>query len=562
MFINQSGGEVFTGKSILHIGRCVPEIDGSHWIMERVGPFQTFGERQQINAYWQDAFDVSALLKIDASVYIGETYAGPVHESDKRIPNPPLYHHHTHVSQGEGLNFRHTLLDDCVLHGICTLPNDCYVFQYHGDRQRVDAESDLVHFGEDYRQNVKQVVEPVSVSTTIMDVRPPNSVGLLWFYEASICLQKGSQKLLSVHTLNSLWAAWVPAAQDSFTYFTFRFPYDGTTARIIFHSHTEAFQFAWILTGTPKENGCDEFWHTSSFTGASMPGFERPSLITQELGFASNMAFRSYFFSVVYNHIICTFISQQQEEVLHSPKYPYDEAASRYVNQSCKSINFTKQRMFSYLSFHGPTPLGTASGTRVAMHYEVEIEYRADMPSSHYSYVYAGWIPNSTDVSVSRYDKARLIMELWQLQGRATLQTSFIDAAVISTLLLVAIVVHPGLAYTILIVALGVSGLLTKLYSRPRCQIRAMGSCTAIFCTMVSVTYSYCLLLGSLHLRTLHGMVGGTQAEADLQLSERSDDDVPFLEAYALQILLTYTAGLFVLSAWFASRIKRRISML
>lgn len=249
--------------------------DGSHWTVNRVGPFVTTGGYDWVQVGWEDIWDLEEKLKAyPGGVFVTAQFSSAVTRDGTPLSHPPVHIHHIHVGPRPGVR-QHTDQYKCLKSGG---KEGCYdptrVFEHHGDYQCLEEEGGLDCLLETVPDGYgKLLTYPLGIEGDLNDVRASGSEPMEWYYEIAIRWTPKDSSLgrtlkpmhfhnfagpgtLDVTNQNTyIFTFQCPTDHDSLFWYSGRMPRTGELLRNKFHAHNKIFKEALFFAASPEELG-------------------------------------------------------------------------------------------------------------------------------------------------------------------------------------------------------------------------------------------------------------------------------------------------------------------
>lgn len=248
-------------KPVLMMGEHEVEDNDSVVSTERVGPFITTGSFDWTSFYWTDAFGLEAKLKRGERQFLLAHVSAAVDSAGDIIPYPPLHIHHVHVGPVlfGGISPWTPMANWHV--------DDSTYIEHHGDFQcrSGEVENDGTRCNGETYAEPKELLDPISVSAQINDVRADHSPPLTWYYEITLKMLKPSEEpplrtralqyLLTTPGGGAFGTFMVSCMYDMFQYTTGRWIVGGEALGVKVHSHQFGLQEFYLTNAEPHELG-------------------------------------------------------------------------------------------------------------------------------------------------------------------------------------------------------------------------------------------------------------------------------------------------------------------
>lgn len=256
-------------KSVLH---------GGEIRVESVGPFVTMGNYSWTAFGWNDIATMSDILASHPEgMHLVKLSTLTVDHDGTIIKNPPLHHHHVHLSVGKNPFLRNMSkcifeLDASECAGIYFASQD--LFMTHGDSQCTELEGDvgcmhhILPTGYAYTLD-----EPMSINGEINDIRPGGSEELVWYVKIAMQWAPKTKKLRTLSQITTaapfpyqdFWGFDVavsstgtwdsPIDRDHIMWYTMEIPWGVKILNVWQHSHGANFAEAFLFEGSPDSLG-------------------------------------------------------------------------------------------------------------------------------------------------------------------------------------------------------------------------------------------------------------------------------------------------------------------
>ena len=364
-YADSAAYDAFAGVDItsaLQVGSCTASTAEGTWHTQRVGPFVSTGGYDWWKLIWSDVAGLEEHLhKQNGPLVVNAHFSGPVGSDGEPIPLPPVHNHHIHVAQvAERTPVRQPdSWPSCLVVGQRCPSTVFGVFiQHHGDEQCTAEAGGTDCMLHSYGEYVKTVTQPLKIYGELNDVRPKNSTPIEWFYQLAVRTieRQAMSRAVSFHfpfnpnrfdpttQSGTLMLGAVPAAEDSFFYYTSRMPFGGTLVPRLttFHAHAVAFQEAFVFSLAPAELG---------LASTPLPQPLHHSIISAEAGFVNNSVLRGRLLRAAEPH-------EQGGLVCHATVARERVGASwfdRKPRLRCSTWRFDAGTQFTVVALNGPT---------------------------------------------------------------------------------------------------------------------------------------------------------------------------------------------------------------
>ncbi|KAH8058744.1 hypothetical protein JL722_5977 [Aureococcus anophagefferens] len=176
-------------------GHCEIDVgDGSRWVFQRVGVWESDGGYDWWQFGWADPFGLDALRAAHGPVYVLNHFTGGVDaDSGEVLGFPPIHVHHVHLSPAKTTPMRRKWADcireeylghrdaDRCGHQFTVL------MEQHGDYACRESEGGSNCYLEQLPDGYAKVADgPYALNGELNDVRPKGSPILRWYYQAAI----------------------------------------------------------------------------------------------------------------------------------------------------------------------------------------------------------------------------------------------------------------------------------------------------------------------------------------------------------------------------------------
>jgi len=210
------------------------------------------------------------------------------------------------------------------------------------------------------------------------------------------------------------------------------------------------------------------------------------------------------------NHrAVCTFLPHIEAPTTYL-SYPYQEAFSRYADQSCMEWDINVNAAFTVLALLGPPPSGAANEAVVPMHVELALEYdSAEDGRSHYTQNYLSWKPSANELVWTRFALGKHILDLAGVIGYNSDWHVLITGVITNMYALIWITSRP-------VISIFLGGCFLLVCYLSSCHHNMRQTC-GLSCWLI---VNFELTLWGLTSLIFHRQIGGTDNEANA-LAER-----------------------------------------
>ena len=340
-------------------GHCEIDVgDGSRWVFQRVGVWESDGGYDWWQFGWADPFGLDALRAAHGPVYVLNHFTGGVDaDSGEVLGFPPIHVHHVHLSPAKTTPMRRKWAD-CIReeylgHGDVDRCGHQFtvLMEQHGDYACRESEGGSNCYLEQLPDGYAKVADgPYALNGELNDVRPKGSPIMRWYYEAAIRyvpVEDAARLGFDLRPL-SFYYIWspgrlylndqstmvntfrTPTTHDTFVWYTGRTLSASTMVRMKMHVHNTVFRESYFFAGTPKQLKMDgpEFLPKA---GDTTYDCMRP----EEHGFADNDAVKRHIFDAYEAYdgpepaprLICRGSTDYEEVAFDGVDYPFDRRA-------------------------------------------------------------------------------------------------------------------------------------------------------------------------------------------------------------------------------------------
>ena len=401
----------------LEVCECTAESSRGTWHTQRVGPIQSTGGNDWWQFSWDNFANLRAELEASGTMEVTGHIITPVDAAGNIIPHPPIHIHHVHVVAGSA-SFASSIAEMTAKVG-----GGNSFFEHHGDWQFPAAEGGVESLGEDYGSHGKLFVKPFSTNLELNDMRPSGSPPMTWYFQMSLRVRpvrSDSCSPTSLHVFSgpgplcmegqgcTVTTVQVPAAQETFSYYTSRMPHAGHLVRMKYHGHSYIFRGALLFRATPAQLGLEgvapkgtrdltafpmvplQMLHTLLFGAAprnpalANVGWRgtRPwaSIPTEQFGGNAELKLRLLRMArenAGNDSIVCDVEAREEESA--------GVAVDRAPKVACSPWRFREGEQVTGVSFFGPSPMRPPAPSEIARftHHVFWIYYAASDGTTH-----------------------------------------------------------------------------------------------------------------------------------------------------------------------------------